>query len=116
MIPRFGRPVSVISFVTNQVLNYILDSHGHRMTQWNQDILDPPALQRYALAISQQEAPLDNCFGFLDGTVRPVSKPGDHQRLVYNGHKRVHALKFQSLELFNGLIGNLFRPAGKCQC
>ena len=30
--------------------------------------------------------------------------------VVYNGHKRTHALKFQSLGLLNGLIGNLCGP------
>ena len=52
------------------------------------------------------------CFGFIDGTVRPISRPGQHQRIVYNGHKRVHSLKFQSVALpngLNGLIGLDFR-------
>ena len=44
----------------------------------------------------------------MDGTVRPICRPGEIQHIVYNGHKRVHALKFQSLALPNGLIGNLF--------
>ena len=30
------------------------------------------------------------------------------QRVVYNGHKRVHALKFQSIATPNGLVANLF--------
>ena len=94
-------------------MNYLFDIHGHRITQWNQDILSPPTLQRYALAISQKEAALDNWFGFIDGTVRPISRPGEHQRLVYNGHKRVLALKFQSLALPNGLLGNLYGPVGE---
>ena len=34
-------------------------------------------------------------------------------RVIYNGHKRVHALKFQCVALPNGLIGNLFGPVGK---
>ena len=29
---------------------------------------------------------------------------------MYSGHKRVHALKFQSVALPNGLIGNLYGP------
>ena len=36
--------------------------------------------------------------------------------IVYIGHKRVHALKFQSLSLPNGLIGNLYEPAGEFYC
>ena len=61
----------------------------------------------------RKRGPLDNCFGFVDGTVRPISRPNEHQRIVYNGQKRVHALKFQSLSLPNGLIGNLFGPVGE---
>ncbi|KAK3722869.1 hypothetical protein QZH41_020457 [Actinostola sp. cb2023] len=64
----------------------------------------------YADAISAKGAPFDNCFGFVDGTVRPISKPSDRQRVMYNGHKRIHAIKFQSVALPNGLIGNLYGP------
>ena len=113
MIPQFGRPVSVLSLIINHVMDYIYDVHGHRITQWNQDILNPGALQHYADALYRKGAALDNCFGFIDGTVRPISRPGEQQRVVYNGHKRVHALKFQSLALPNGLIGNLYGPAGR---
>jgi hypothetical protein len=70
-------------------------------------------MQSYADAIARKGAPLDNCFGFVDGTVLPICGPGENQRLVYNGHKRVHALKFQSVALPNGLIGRLFGPTGK---
>ena len=57
-----------------------------------------------------QGAPLDNCWGFVDGTVRSVGRPGIHQRVLYNGHKRYHALKFQSVVAPNGLIANLYEP------
>ena len=29
--------------------------------------------------------------------MRPISRPDANQRIVYNGHKRVHALKFKSV-------------------
>ena len=109
MILRFGRPVSMLSLIINHVMDNIYDVvHGHRITQWNQDILNPGALRHYADAIYRKGAALDNCFGFIDGTARPISRPGERQRVVCNGHKRVHALKFQSLALPNGLIGNLY--------
>ncbi|XP_068680613.1 uncharacterized protein [Montipora foliosa] len=95
VIPRFGRPVSVLSLITDDVIDYIYDLHGHRTSQWNRDLLNPGALQHYAGAISGKGAPLDNCFGFVDGTVRLISRPNERQRIVYNGHKRVDALKFQ---------------------
>ena len=35
--------------------------------------------------------------------------------IVYNGHKKAHALKFQSVVTPNGLIANMFGPMeGKC--
>ena len=39
---------------------------GHRITQWNNTILDPLSLERYAVAISDKGATLDNCTGFID--------------------------------------------------
>ena len=67
-------------------------------------------LQAMARAVSAKGSPLDNCVAFLGGTVRPICRPSRNQRLVFNGHKRQHALKFQSLMYPNGLIGHLFRP------
>ena len=51
-----------------------------------------------------------NCWGFVDGTVRSICKPSQHQGEVYNGHKKVHALKFQSVVTPNGLVANLWGP------
>ena len=77
---------------------------------WNQPLLAQQQLQLYADAIHAKGAPLDNCFGFVDGTVRRIGRPKVNQRQVYNGHKRVHALKFQNIALPNGMIGNLAGP------
>ena len=33
-----------------------------------------------------------------------------NQRAIYNGHKRVHSMKFQSVALPNGLVGHLCGP------
>ena len=49
----------------------------------------------------------------IDGTVRPICRPKQHQRVVYNGHKRVHSLKFQCVALPNGIIAHIFGPVGK---
>ena len=79
-------------------------------------VLNSPALQIYAQVISQRGSPLQNCFGFVDGTVRPIAKPDNNQRIVFNTRKRLHALKFQSLALPNGIIGYLYGPVGKNFC
>ena len=98
--------------ITNKVLNFISDNHGHRITQWNNTILNRECLEQYAEAIYAKGVALNNCLGFVDGTVRPICRPNENQRQVYNGHKRVHALKFQSVAISNGLIANLYGPVG----
>ena len=69
IVPRSSLPFPVLSMVTNEVLDYIYTAHSHRII--NPPVLNPPALQTYAQAISQRGSPLQNCFGFVDGTVRP---------------------------------------------
>lgn len=113
MIPHFARPVPVLSMIINAVFDEIYNSHQHRITEWNQTLLSPLKLEQYAEAVASKGAALDNCFGFIDGTVRPICRPGENQRIVYNGHKRVHAIKFQSVTLPNGMIAQLYGPVGK---
>ena len=110
MVHSFARPVPELCMITNSVLDWVYTTHGHRLTSWNQPFLSRNCLESYARAITRKGAPLTNCFGFVDGTVRQISRPGKDQRLVYNGHKRAHALKFQAVALPNGIVANLFGP------
>ena len=96
--------------ISNTVLDWIYDNHAFRLTSWNQFFLSPPYLEQYCQSIAEKGSPLKNCFGFIDGTVRAIARPGTNQRTVYNGHKRVHALTFEAVALPNGLIGNLYGP------
>ena len=91
-------------------MELIYERCHHLLTRYNHDLLSPPTLRQYADAIQQVGAALDNCWGFIDGTVRPVCRPNENQRSIYNGHKRVHSIKFQAVALPNGLVGNLFGP------
>ena len=52
----------------------------------------------------------DDDFWSVDGMVRPVCRPDVNQRVLYNGQKRVNCIKFQSVALPNGLVGNLYGP------
>ena len=45
MLPRFGRPVSVLCMATNCVLDHIYAIHHRRINHWNAEILGPAALQ-----------------------------------------------------------------------
>ena len=55
--------------------------------------------------------PLTNCWGFVNGTVCPISRPVRNPRVLYNEHKKVHGIEFQSVAAPNELIANLFGPA-----
>ena len=51
-----------------------------------------------------------NCFGSVDGAILRIFRPKINQNIAYNGHKRVHGIKFQCLPLPNELIGNFSSP------
>jgi len=111
MVHRFGRNPSELCLIFNEVLDMVYSNHVHRLGDWDRNpFLQPHELHRYAEVIHDRGAPLQNCFGFIDGTIRPIARPKIHQRLMYNGHKRVHCIKFQSVVTPNGLIANLSGP------
>ena len=113
MIPRFGRSVPELSLILHEVSNFIYTNHGYLLIDLDQPWLNSNHLENFARAVYEKGTALENCWGFVDGTVRPICRPGENQRVMYNGHKRVHALKFQSVVAPNGLIANLYRPVGK---
>ena len=110
MVCHFARPVPELSIITNFMMDWIYERWHHLLTAYNHDLLSPAKLLQYAEVIHDKGAALDKCWGFVDGTVRPVCRPKENQRVIYNGHKRVHAIKFQAIALPNGLVGNLFGP------
>ena len=116
MVPLFGRSVPELCKITHYAINHVYNNHRFRLQNWNKPFLSPQSLVTYANAIHHKGSPLVTCFGFIDGTVRPICRPSVNQRIVYNGHKRLHALKFQSICVPNGLIANLSGPWGKYFC
>ena len=105
----FNRPKSTLSMCISAVLDFIYDNYHQKITDLNQPWLTG-RFQEFADAIHAKGGPLENCIGFIDGTVRPLCRPIHFQRICYNGHKRVHALKFQSIVTPDGIIANLFGP------
>ena len=49
----------------------------------------------FSQVINDKGAPLNQCWGFIDGTARPIARPIRNQRIMFSGHKRTHCLKFQ---------------------
>ena len=106
MVHRFARPTPQICMIAQYMTNFMYDRWGHLLNNLNQNWLSRDSLELYAQAVHNRGAPLENCWGFIDGTVRPTSRPGINQRVLY----KVHAIKFQSLVAANGLIANMFGP------
>ena len=96
--------------MSNRIMNFIYENYNYLLNDFNQPRLSRNKLEEYSIAIHNKGAPLTNCFGFVDGTVCPGSRTGQNQRLLFNGHKRMHALKFQSAVIPNGLICNFYDP------
>lgn len=47
---------------------------------------------------------LDDCARFIDETIRSICRPSQNQKPFYNGHKRVHSFKFQSIVFPDGIV------------
>lgn len=112
LIHRFGRPVPEMCMITNHVMETVHRLHHRCFTTWNHTLMSPHLLQTYADAIRRKGSALLNCFGFIDGTVRPIYRPEENHIIVYNGHKRVHSFKYQSVSLPCGMIANTYGPVG----
>ena len=104
MIPRYSRPVPQLYALSNKVIDILFDKYSLLFGDLNRPWLTPESLQIFANAVFAKGAALDNCWEFIDGICRPKR----NQWMVYNGHKRVHTLKFLSVVAPNVLIANLF--------
>ena len=111
----FSRPVYELSYIFNDVLNIIYDEHSHLLLDLDQPWLSHPNLDIFSDAISDRGSPLMSCWGFIDGTIRPICRPVSNQKLLFSGHKRTHGIKFQSITTPNGLIANLYGPVEGCR-
>ncbi|KAJ8914165.1 hypothetical protein NQ315_016244 [Exocentrus adspersus] len=81
---------------------------GHLLQRLgNNAWLNEEKLRQYSEAIHLKGAPMDNVWGFIDGTIRPICRPTINQRQYYSGHKRVHCVKYQSLLCPDGIVVSL---------
>ena len=72
MIPRFARPVLQLCLIRNLVMDHVCTHQNHLLSTFNQLWLSANCLKTFANAIFQKSGALQNCLGFVDGTVKPV--------------------------------------------
>ncbi|KAF0701891.1 hypothetical protein AaE_016260 [Aphanomyces astaci] len=108
LMSMFGRSRSglyniflhVLDHIHNEFANIIfLDRIGAKLADFSQAIVD-------------KGGEVENVWAFIDETVRECCRPGgdERQRCVFNGHKRRHAVKYQTLVTPDGIIAHAFGP------
>nr|CAI5855962.1 unnamed protein product [Callosobruchus analis] len=107
-----ARIVTSSGYVANEIISYvnrhIYNEFGGLLEDLNNlSWLNQNRLQQYADAIAGRGARVRNCWGFIDGTARPICRPSVEQENYYSGHKRVHCLKYQSIVTPDGMTVSL---------
>lgn len=106
---KFGWKPERVSRTVNTLLVWIHDRWKHLLV-FDAERLTPERLVLFTNSIRQNGAPLETCFGFIDGTLREIARPIYAQEAVYNGWKRKHCLKYQAVVTPDGIIIHLFGP------
>jgi len=57
--------------IANHIMNILYENWAFLLSSLQQDWLSRRNLEIFADVIHQKGAPLDNCWGFVDGTTRP---------------------------------------------
>ena len=107
LVPLFRRHETELSLIVNVMLQEISSKHLKRLQNVNAPWMNKTSL---AELVAAKGCPLDNIWGFLDGTQGRMCHPQTGQESVFNGHKRIHSLKYQALMLPNGIVGHFFGP------
>ena len=75
IMSRFARATPQLSMISNLVMNFIYENCEHHLENWGQDLLSPLNLQLCANSIHAEGELLNNCWGFIDGTLNPTCRP-----------------------------------------
>ena len=84
--------INTLLILIFEVLDDIHDRFSDLLDSLDLIWLDPGL---FSQVIHWKGAPLTQCWGFIDGTPRPIARPTRNQQIMYSGHKRTHCIKFQ---------------------
>lgn len=94
-----------MSSVVSQVMGHVDRVFGHlldNLTTHTWLTLDD--LNVFSEAVHNRSAPLINCWGFVDGTARPICCPSVDQSEYFCSHKRTHIVKYQAVMGANKIV------------
>ena len=72
-----------------QIVDRLYDRYRHLLESLDLVWLD---LEFFSEAIHTKGAPLTQCWGFIDGTARPICRPIRNQGIMYSGHAQANPL------------------------
>jgi hypothetical protein len=83
LVMLFGRSPSALSSIIKFVVHAVLQRFKSRILFDETRVA--PLIQTFAAAIHNAGAPLNNVWGFIDGTARTCCRPIRSQRIMYSG-------------------------------
>lgn len=110
LLPMFARSQPELSMLFQKTLRIIYNRNSWALDFINLTYLDQERIQLFANAVQQMGVPTDSLWAFIDGSDRKICRPSILQGEMYSGHKRLHAIKFQSLLTPDGIIVDLAGP------
>jgi hypothetical protein len=106
----FGGSSHRVGRISNELAVYLYNKFKRKLESLDRDRLNDEYLVSMARAQFSKNQIMRNIIGFIDATVRPCCRPVHFQQDVYNGKDCVHALKFQTVMMADGIIAHLSGP------
>jgi hypothetical protein len=106
---QFGWEKTRFSRISRLTAQFLFDRWKH-LLRFDPQRLTPKKLFEFAHVIHSKGAPLTAVCGFIDGTLQKTARPVWNQRILYNGWKRIHCLKYHCVIGPDGLVMHVFGP------
>ncbi|KIJ53223.1 hypothetical protein M422DRAFT_103130, partial [Sphaerobolus stellatus SS14] len=106
---QFGWERTRFSRITQLTAFYLWTRWKH-LLRYDPTRLTREKLTSFGRKIKAKGAPLDSIVGLIDGTLQKNARPIHNQRLVYNGWKRIHCLKYHAVISPDGLVIHVYGP------
>lgn len=108
----FGKHPSQMYEMFWECLDHFIAARGELLLRPAPQTYMEPRVATFSKAINDKGAAMENCIGFIDGTIVGVARPRGYMRqlVVYNGHKRKHALKYRAINTPDGMIVHAHGP------
>jgi len=111
MASMFGRARAAICRIFNTMLERVYDECAHHVKNLPEQYIEQNAMTFSELVHSKLQLESVNVWGFIDGTLRPIARPGVGQQLFYDGHHKQHGVAYQCIVAPNGIILQMYGPA-----